>query len=194
MAGGTVSPALQAGLDAATAKLEDGKLKLEQLQIKAQEAGAALKEAMAPRIPQAFTNAAKSAHSQMSKFKSLLDRTILRAAVMVAVFKAIQKVQEYFNSALRVNQEYAKALSQLKAAFMTLAQPILQSVIPALVKMAQALAYVVTMLARFFSMLAGTSLSASQKSAESLYNQQKALDGVGGSQRKPRKRWRALMK
>jgi hypothetical protein len=178
---GTVTAPAQAGIAAASAKLDTAKIKLEQLNVKAAEAGDKLQQALSPKIPLTFMNAAKSVQSQMARFKTMLDRVILRAAVMMAVFQGIQKIKEYFGAAFKTNQEYVKAVGQLKAALMTMAQPIIQFILPAFIKMIQVLALLMTYVARFFSMLSGKSLQASQASAKGLYDQQQALDGVGKS-------------
>lgn len=178
---GVVTEPTQAGLSEASAKLDTARIKLDQLKIKAQEAGEALQAAMSPKVPIAFSNATKAAHKRIEKLKSMLDRYIMRALFLVAVYQGIQKVKEYFGEAMKTNADYVKAVGQLKAAFMTLAQPILQVLLPAVTKLAQVLTYIVTQIAAFFSVLSGSSLKASQDSAKSLYDQQEALSKVGKS-------------
>ena len=178
---GTVTSPTQAGIAEVSAKLDTAKIKLDQLNMKAAETGEKLQQALSPKVPLTFMNAAKSMQSQMARFRTMLDRVILRAAVMMAVFQGIQKIKEYFGAAFKTNQAYVKAVGQLKAALMTLAQPIIQFILPAFIKMIQVLALLMTYVARFFSALSGKSLQASQASAKGLYDQQQALDGVGKS-------------
>jgi len=158
-------------------KLDAAKAKLEELKVKAQNAEAKLQQALNPARPKIF-------EKQLARIKTMLERVIIRAALLTAVARGIQKIKEYFASAMKTNQEYVKAVGQLKAALMTLAQPILNTILPAFIKMAQVLTIIITEIARFFSMLTGSSLKASQDSAQALYEQQQALDGVGASAKK----------
>jgi len=181
---GYVTEPTQKGLAAASAELDTARIKLEQLNIKAQETEAKLRAALDPAKPKAFAGAAKSVEKQITRIKTMLERVIIRAALLVAVSRGIQKIKEYFSSALKTNEEYVKSVGQLKAALMTLAQPILNTILPAFIKMAQVLTVIINRLASFFSTISGSSLQASRESAEALYEQQQALDGVGASAKK----------
>ena len=64
---------------------------------------------------------------------------------------------------------------------MTLAQPILQVVIPVFVKLVDILTQVVTAIAKFFGMLSGKSWASQKAAAQGLSDEEKALKGVGAA-------------
>ena len=90
-------------------------------------------------------------------------------------------------SAIQTNTDAMAAVAKLKGALRTLAQPIVNIVIPAFTLLANVLTTVVNTAARLLSALFGNTLASSQKAAKSLYDQQKAIDGVGSAAKKASK-------
>ena len=79
------------------------------------------------------------------------------------------------------NEAARASIAQLKAALLTLAQPILEVVIPVFVKLVNILAQVVTAIAKFFGMLSGKSWSSQVSAAKGLNAEKEALEGVGSA-------------
>lgn len=75
----------------------------------------------------------------------------------------------------------ARSCGAAQAALLTLAQPILQVVIPVFVKLVNILTQVVTAIAKFFGILSGKSWSSQKSAAQGLNDEQKALEGVGAA-------------
>lgn len=117
-----------------------------------------------------------------------LGNRIKGLASRVFVFTlALRKIREYMWSAIQTNTDAMAAVAKLKGALRTLAQPIVNIVIPAFTLLANVLTTVVNTAARLLSALFGNTLASSQKAAESLYDQQKAIDGVGSAAKKASK-------
>lgn len=112
------------------------------------------------------------------KFGNRIAGLAKRVFVFSLVTAGLRALRSWLASVIQTNAQAQASLSQLKAAFLTLAQPILQVLIPALVFLLNILTRVVTMIANVVSKLFGTTLASSAKAAQSLYT---ANTGVGGS-------------
>lgn len=125
--------------------------------------------------------AAKNVSDSMNTFSKRVSGLFKRVLVFSLITRALQSLRTWLGKTIMQNEVARAAVARLKAAFLTLAQPILQVVIPVFVKLVDILTQVVTAIAKFFGMLSGKSWS-SQKSAEQGLNaEQKALEGVGSA-------------
>lgn len=75
----------------------------------------------------------------------------------------------------------------MKGALLTLAQPLLNVIIPAFTALVNILTAVISKIASFIAMLFGTTYEDASKSAEALYNEQNAISGVGSAAKKASK-------
>lgn len=120
-----------------------------------------------------------------------LEKRIIGLAKRVFVFtlitKALRGVREYFAKAVMANKDAAKAVKNLKGALQTLAQPIVNAVIPAFTALVNLLARAVSMVAAFVSILFGTTAQDSAAAAKALNGESKAINGVGGAAKKAAK-------
>ena len=89
--------------------------------------------------------------------------------------------------AIQTNDEAMAAVGRLKGALRTLAQPILNVLIPAFIVLVNVITQVVNALSKLVAMIFGTTADEAGRAAENLYNQQKALSGVGGAAKKASK-------
>jgi archaellum component FlaC len=125
--------------------------------------------------------AAKNVSDSMNTFSKRVSGLFKRVLVFSLITRALQSLRTWLGKTIMQNEVARAAVARLKAVFLTLAQPILQVVIPVFVKLVDILTQVVTAIAKFFGMLSGKSWS-SQKSAEQGLNaEQKALEGVGSA-------------
>lgn len=131
--------------------------------------------------------AAEEAGKRFEKLGNRIKGLARRVFVFTLITAALRKIREYMWSAIQTNTDAMAAVAKLKGALRTLAQPIVNIVIPAFTLLANVLTTVVNTAARLLSALFGTTLASSQKAAESLYDQQKAIDGVGSAAKKASK-------
>lgn len=134
-----------------------------------------------------LSTAAEEAGKRFAKLGNRIKGLARRVFVFTLITAALRKIREYMWSAIQTNADAMAAVAKLKGALRTLAQPIVNIVIPAFTLLANVLTTEVNTAARLLSALFGTTLASSQKAAESLYDQQKAIDGVGSAAKKASK-------
>lgn len=134
-----------------------------------------------------FPEAMDRADAHMSKFLGHVKTLARRVLVFSVITKALQLFKGYLWSAIQTNDDAMSAIAGLKAALMTLAQPIINVLIPAFATLVNMLTRIVTAISGVVSGLFGTTVSESAKAAETLYNEQEALEGVGSSAEKAEK-------
>lgn len=135
----------------------------------------------------ALSPAAEKASKRFKKLDNRIKGLAKRVFVFTMITAALRKIREYMWSAIQTNTDAMAAVAKLKGALRTLAQPIVNIVIPAFTLLANVLTTVVNTAARLLSALFGTTLASSQKAAENLYDQQKAIKGVGSAAKKASK-------
>lgn len=125
--------------------------------------------------------AAKKVSDSMNTFSKRVSGLFKRVLVFSLITRALQSLRTWLGKTIMQNEEARAAVARLKAAFLTLAQPILQVVIPVFVKLVNILTQVVTAIAKFFGMLSGKSWASQKSAAQGLNEEQKALEGVGSA-------------
>lgn len=131
-----------------------------------------------------LSEATAQAEKQMKKFTSRLASLAKRVFVFTLITSALRSLRTWLWDAIKTNGEAVSAVAKLKGALLTLAQPLVEVIIPAFAKFVNILAALVTTIARFISKIFGTTAQASAEAAENLYNETEALDGVGSSAKK----------
>lgn len=125
--------------------------------------------------------AAKKVSDSMNTFSNRVSGLFKRVLVFSLITRALQSLRTWLGKTIMKNDEARAAVARLKAALLTLAQPILQVVIPVFVKLVNILTQVVTAIAKFFGILSGKSWSSQKSAAQGLNDEQKALEGVGAA-------------
>lgn len=134
-----------------------------------------------------FSAAAEEADKRLKKFSDRVKVLARRVLVFSLITRALRSLKDYMWEAIQTNDEAMAAVGKLKGALRTLAQPILNVLIPAFTVLVNVITQVVNALSKLVSMIFGTTADESARAAESLYNQQKALSGVGGAAKKASK-------
>lgn len=134
-----------------------------------------------------FSAAAKEADKRLKKFSDRVKVLARRVLVFSLITRALRSLKDYMWEAIQTNDEAMAAVGRLKGALRTLAQPILNVLIPAFTVLVNVITQVVNALSKLVSMIFGTTADESARAAENLYNQQKALSGVGGAAKKASK-------
>ena len=125
--------------------------------------------------------AAKNVSDSMNTFSRRVSGLFKRVLVFSLITRALQSLRTWLGKTIMQNEEARAAVARLKAAFLTLAQPILQVVIPVFVKLVNILTQVVTAIAKFFGMLSGKSWGAQVAAAKGLNAEKEAIEGVGSA-------------
>lgn len=134
-----------------------------------------------------FSAAAEEADKRLKKFSDRVKVLARRVLVFSLITRALRALKNYMWEAIQTNDEAMAAVGRLKGALRTLAQPILNVLIPAFTVLVNVITQVVNALSKLVSMIFGTTADESARAAENLYNQQKALSGVGGAAKKASK-------
>ena len=134
-----------------------------------------------------MSDAAKKASTYMDKFSRRFKTVVRQALVFSIIAKALRAFKDYVWESIQTNTEAMAAAAKLKGALLTLAQPLLNVLIPAFTVLANVLTRVINVISQFASLIAGTTVDASAKAATSLYEQKKAIGGVGSAAKKASK-------
>lgn len=129
------------------------------------------------KMAEAQAKAADSAR----RFKLRISEVVRSALVFTLITQALAKFREWMGKVVQTNAEATAAFARLKGALLTLAQPLVEVIIPALVTFLNILTRVVSVAAQLVSFLFGKTASQSQEAAKGLNEQTKALEGVGGA-------------
>ena len=125
--------------------------------------------------------AAKNVSDSMNTFSKRVSGLFKRVLVFSLITRSLQSLRAWLGKTIMQNEEARAAVARLKAAFLTLAQPILQVVIPVFVRLVDILTQVVTAIAKFFGMLSGKSWGAQVAAAKGLNAEKEAIEGVGSA-------------
>lgn len=134
-----------------------------------------------------FSAAAEEADKRLKKFSDRVKTLARRVLVFSLITRALRSLKDYMWEAIQTNDEAMAAVGRLKGALRTLAQPILNVLIPAFTVLVNVITQVVNALSKLVAMIFGTTADEAARAAENLYNQQKALSGVGGAAKKASK-------
>ena len=133
---------------------------------------------------QKMADAMEKAQKSAGRFK-LRMREVLRSALLFTLIsQGLAQFREWMGKVIKTNDEATAAVARLKGALLTLAQPLVNVLIPAFVTFVTILTDFINVASRLVSLLFGTTIEESAKAAESLNQEAEALDGVGGSAKK----------
>lgn len=128
--------------------------------------------------------AQERAEKIMRKFGLRLKEVIRSALVFTIITQTLAKFREWMGKVVKTNDEARQAISRLKAALLTLAQPLVNVVIPVFSSFVNFLAKAVSYVAQLSAILFGTTAEDAAKSAEGLSKEQDAIEGVGDAAKK----------
>lgn len=166
-------------LDKQNASIREGEAELDRMKAKAGELGKQLGNTgkNAGKIQEGLDKASKGMEAFTKRVKMLAKR----ALVFTIIARALAALRDWLADVVAVNGEARSAIAQLKGAFLTLAQPLVQIIIPAFTALVKVLATVVSFIANIVSALFGTTAKESANAAKSLNDQKNAYKGVGGA-------------
>ena len=146
--------------------------------------GIAQRLASSSRETGALGKAIEAAGKRMSKFVKRVAGLAKRVLVFSLITMALRSVRTWLGNVIKTNDEAVSALGKLKGALLTLAQPLLNILIPAFTALVNILTRVVTTAAQAMAMLFGTTLKSASDSAEALSKETDAIKATGGAAKK----------
>lgn len=160
-------------------KLENAERTLEDQK---QEAGALIQKINSVSdSARAMAKAQYEAEKSAERFGARIKEVVRSALVFTVITQALGKLREWTGKVIQTNDEAAASFARLKGALLTLAQPLVEVIIPALILFLNILTRVVSTAAQLVSSIFGKTASQSQAAAKSLNDQTKALEGVGSA-------------
>lgn len=118
-------------------------------------------------------------NSRIGKVEKRILGLARRVFVFTLVTRGLRAIRDNLWEGIKANEQASAAIASLKGALLTLAQPILQVVIPAFTFLVNVLAKVIAAVAALFSMLTGKSLQQSAEAAKAFNAESKAIAGTG---------------
>ena len=161
----------------ANISLELEKEKAGALEIELCKAGTATKE-MAGETKKSSA-AMDKMEKRAARFSHRMSRIVSGALFFSLISRGLHGMVTWLGNSVKANDEAAASIATLKGALLTLAQPILNVVIPAFITLVNVAARVVSAIASLVSRIFGTTIQKSADAAKSLHNQEKAYGGVG---------------
>lgn len=134
----------------------------------------------------------ENANKSLSKFEKRLQTLAKKVFVFTVITAILRKMKAYLSEALEANAGFQASLATLKGTLRTAFQPILSFVIPILQALINILSIAVSYIAKFTSWIAGTTVDASSKAAQALYDQSKATKAAGAAAEKAKKQMSGL--
>lgn len=131
-------------------------------------------------MARAVDRAQKNAH----RFSLRLREVLRSALVFTVISQGAAALRGWLGKIIKTNDETVEAIGRLKGALLTLAQPIIEVIIPALTVFVNVLTRIISAVANLISMLFGTTADQAAEAAENLYNEANAVEGVGDAAKK----------
>lgn len=122
--------------------------------------------------------AAQQANSSMQRLGKRIAGLAGSALVFSVITKALTELRSWLLKVIQTNDEARAAMARLKGSLLTLAQPIVNVVIPAFVTLVNVMAKVINTISALISSIFGTTITQSGQAAEGLYNETEALEGT----------------
>lgn len=135
----------------------------------------------------AMAHAQEEATESARRFKLRIKEVVRSALVFTLITQTLAKFREWMGQVIQTNSEASASVARLKGALLTLAQPLLNVILPAFVTLVNILTALVGKIAQITSALFGMTAAESAKAAEALNKETEALKGTGGAAKKASK-------
>ena len=165
--------------DKLNTEIYDGTQELEKMANRAAEVKGQIRQ-ITP-ASKAMNSALESAQKNVDKFGQRLKRIVASALVFNVVNKALSAMKNWMSKVILSNDEARASIAKLKGALLTLAQPIVEVIIPAFIALVNVLTRIISVVAQIVSFLFGKTASGSKQAAKNLDKETKALEGVGSA-------------
>lgn len=131
-----------------------------------------------------LNDAADATEKRFAKLGKRIGTMFRKVFMFSILLSALRSVRSWFGEIIKTNDEAVSAISGLKGALLTMAQPIVEVAIPAFTKLINVLTKVIQIMANASSLLSGKRVQDSAKNAKALEKERKAISGVGNAAKK----------
>lgn len=128
-----------------------------------------------------MAQAQEKAQKSLQRFGMRFNEVIRSALVFTVMSQAFSALRKWMGQVIQTNDEARQSVAELKGALLTLAQPLVDVIIPAFTAFVNILTKVVATAAQLVSFLFGKTAKQSAEAAEALNKETQALEGVGGA-------------
>lgn len=118
-------------------------------------------------------------HKSMNRFSLRLREVIRSALIFTVISQGLASLRKWMGNVIKTNDETVAAIGRLKGALLTLAQPLVNVIIPAFTTLANILTRVISLIAQALSSLFGSTIDQSAEAAKNLYDETEAIESVG---------------
>lgn len=129
-------------------------------------------------------DATAAAEKRMDKFVKRVKNLAKRVFVFTLITTALRSIRTWLWKAIQTNDEAVSAVAKLKGALLTMAQPLVEVIIPAFTMFINVLSAVAFKVAQFVSKLFGKTADEAREAANALYDEMEALEGTGDAAKK----------
>ena len=166
-------------------KLSTANIDLEEARNRAQELSGSIEEA--ELSTSRFGDATAIANAKMEKLFIRISKLAQRVFVFTVITAALRSVRAWMSNVIKTSDEATSAIAQFKGALLTLAQPLVEVIIPAITTLVRVLSAVVTQIARVVAIISGKSIEATAENAKALNDEANAIKGTGNAAKKASK-------
>lgn len=170
---------IAAELSETNQRIDEIKRKLAEMASNSERAGDGLRESA--ENASELADATNRADGFLDKFTKRISGLLKRVFIFSLITTALRSARTWMGKAIKTNSEATASIARLKGALLTLAQPLLEVVIPAFTMLVNVLTAIIGAIAQFISLLTGKSVKQTAASAKALYDEQSALEGVGSA-------------
>lgn len=135
------------------------------------------------RMSKAMERMQKSAN----KFSLRLREVVRSALIFTVISQGLASLRDWMGKVVKTNDEATAAIARLKGALLTLAQPLVNVIIPAFTTFVNILTQLIMAVASVISILFGTTIEQSVQAAEGLYEETEAIESIGSAARSAKK-------
>lgn len=126
-------------------------------------------------------NAIEGASDSAERFNRRLKLLAKNALLFSVMSKALSAFRNWAKDVILVNADARESFAQLKAALLTLAQPLVSVIVPAFTMLVRVITAVITQVSRLVALITGKSVKSSADAAKALNKQTKALNETGSA-------------
>lgn len=122
--------------------------------------------------------------NRVDKLGKRIMGMVKRVFFFTLITSALRGVRSWIGSIISANDEASSSMARLKGALLTMAQPLIDVIIPAFITLVNVLTRVVTAIAGFLAMLSGKSINQTKDAAKKLNEEASAIKKTGEEAKK----------
>lgn len=164
-------------VDRYSGKIESATQKLDEQKTEADLLTRQIDEAV--KKENGFAKASAAAEKSMDRMGRRITELVKSAFIFNVISAGLRSIQQLTMKYIKTNDEARQAIAQLKGALLTLAQPLIEVIIPAFTILVNILTHIITAVSQLVSMLFGKTLKQSKDGAKALHKEANAIGAVG---------------